>query len=107
MKIEIDESTVKKDGEPVGNVGNEGEFVPYSGLHHKTVQAIERYMENMGKNDPELKVTASTYEPAKDSELGDLTPALINWRFENWATADFDELYPAIRLRAIPYVLPS
>ena len=40
-------------------------------------------------------------EPAKNPELGDLTPELIDWRKENWPAGDFNKLYPPARLRAI------
>ena len=118
LELDADKITILKDGVAIGAVNPNGGFSPVDGLHHKTIEATQRWVDKQELVwkwveqqtaslviEPKAKPTfTSNAMPDKDPALGDLTPALIDWRFENWSELDFNELYPPYRLRAISHV---
>lgn len=107
MNITIkNETEVIRDGKNVGSLDETGKFTPRSGLHHKTQEAVENWLAENVKPDPqaptseptpesqnEVSVEPDNAEPEQDPMLGDKTPEYIAWYRKNHSSVEFEKKY--------------
>lgn len=75
-QIIIQDGHVIKDGKEVGTIGADGAFYPSPGLHHKTIEAVNKFL-----NQPQGETVSSDVHNVA-SEGSTPSPATIEGKFD-------------------------